>query len=79
MFVGHAATLDQMVTALSRLDSNKTDYPPYQITTDLLRIPYCAVAAMKDRPLEVVAPPCPPSMNSCSGRYNWNMLLDITN
>ncbi|KAJ0173734.1 hypothetical protein K1T71_010883 [Dendrolimus kikuchii] len=77
IFVGHGTTLDQMVTALTRLGDNKTKHPPYEIDTNLLRIPYCAVAAMKDRPFELVDPPCPPSMNSCSGRYNWKMLLDI--
>ncbi|CAH4031801.1 unnamed protein product [Pieris brassicae] len=77
IFVGHAATLDLMVLAFKRLAQGKTDEPNYQISQNLLRVPYCAVGAVRDNPWEVVSPPCPPSINSSSARYNWKMLLDI--
>ncbi|XP_022114846.2 ubiquitin-associated and SH3 domain-containing protein B isoform X1 [Pieris rapae] len=77
MFVGHAATLDLMVLAFKRLAEGKTDEPNYQISQNLLRVPYCAVGAVRDNPWEVVSPPCPPSINSNSARYNWKTLLDI--
>lgn len=76
IFVGHAATLDITKIALKRLDQNRTDYPPYQITKNLLRVPYCALGALRDKPWEVVCPPCPPSINSSSGRFDWRLLLD---
>ncbi|KAJ8713917.1 hypothetical protein PYW08_007537 [Mythimna loreyi] len=76
MFVGHAATLDMTAIALKRLGENRTEFPPYQIHNNLLRVPYCALAALRDNPWEVVCPPCPPSINSSSGRYDWKMLLD---
>lgn len=76
IFIGHAATLDITKIALKRLDQNRTDYPPYQITKNLLRVPYCALGALRDKPWEVVCPPCPPSINSSSGRFDWRLLLD---
>ncbi|CAH0728288.1 unnamed protein product, partial [Brenthis ino] len=79
IFVGHATTLDLMVTALKRLQQGKAQYPEYQLTKFLNRVPYCALAAMRDRPLELVSPPCPPSINSSSGRFDWKMLMDIAN
>lgn len=78
MFVGHAATLDLMAVALQRLrEDNNTDSSPYHISKNLLRVPYCALGAMRDNPWEVVAPPCPPSMNSSSGKFDWKLLLDL--
>ncbi|KAM3962540.1 ecdysteroid phosphate phosphatase [Aphomia sociella] len=76
MFVGHAVTLDLVVFAINRLTQKKSEHVPYQISKNLLRVPYCAVGAMKDKPWEVVCPPCPPSINSSSGRYDWKLLLD---
>ncbi|XP_030034053.2 protein UBASH3A homolog isoform X2 [Manduca sexta] len=75
MFIGHAATLDQMVLALQRL-GDKFNFTGYNISKNLLKVPYCALAAMRDKPWEVVCPPCPPSINSSSGRFDWKMLLD---
>ncbi|KAF9824304.1 hypothetical protein SFRURICE_019984 [Spodoptera frugiperda] len=77
IFVGHAATLDLMAVALKLLDEKRTDHKPYKIHENLLRVPYCALGAMRDNPWEVVCPPCPPSINSSSGRFNWKMLLDV--
>ncbi|KAF9414333.1 hypothetical protein HW555_007730 [Spodoptera exigua] len=77
IFVGHAATLDMMAVSLKLLDETRTDHKPYKIHENLLRVPYCALGAMKDNPWEVVCPPCPPSINSSSGRFNWKMLLDV--
>ena len=77
IFVGHAATLDMMTTSLKRLGEDKTEYPPYQLHNNLLRVPYCALGALRDNPWEVVCPPCPPSINSSSGRFDWKMLQDI--
>ncbi|XP_038206710.1 protein UBASH3A homolog isoform X1 [Zerene cesonia] len=79
IFIGHAATLDVMVLSMKRLAEGKTDKDDfnYQTSNNLLRIPYCALAAMKSNPWEIVSPPCPPSINSSSGRYNWKMLLDL--
>ncbi|XP_022817488.1 protein UBASH3A homolog isoform X2 [Spodoptera litura] len=77
IFVGHAATLDLMAVSLKLLDEKRTDHKPYKIHENLLRVPYCALGAMKDNPWEVVCPPCPPSINSSSGRFNWKMLLDV--
>ncbi|XP_075983132.1 ecdysteroid phosphate phosphatase isoform X2 [Anticarsia gemmatalis] len=75
IFIGHAATLDIMAIALKRLNEpQRKDYPPYKIHPNLLRVPYCALAAMKDKPWQVVCPPCPPSINSSSGRYDWRWL-----
>lgn len=53
MFVGHAATLDQMVVALKRLGEDGQQHPPYQISKHLLRVPYCALGAMRDKPWQV--------------------------
>lgn len=78
MFVGHAVTMDQMVLALSRLRDNRSDEVQYALSPQLLRVPYCALAAMRDRPLRLAAPPCPPSINSSSGRYDWRMLNNVT-
>ncbi|XP_026760655.2 protein UBASH3A homolog isoform X3 [Galleria mellonella] len=77
MFVGHAVMLDIMVFALKRLEQNKSEYVPYQLSKHLLRVPYCALGAVKNKPWEVVCPPCPPSINSSSGRYDWRLLLDV--
>ncbi|CAK1552275.1 unnamed protein product [Leptosia nina] len=77
IFIGHAATIDVMVLALKRLAEGKTDESNYQISKNLLRVPYCALGAMRTNPWEVVSPPCPPSINTSSARYNWKMLLDI--
>nr|ALL42055.1 ecdysteroid-phosphate phosphatase [Antheraea pernyi] len=77
IFVGHAATLDLMAVALQRLREDNTDQKPYQISKHLLRVPYCALGAMKGKPWEIVAPPCPPSINSSSGRFDWKILLDL--
>ncbi|KAI8425236.1 hypothetical protein MSG28_007036 [Choristoneura fumiferana] len=60
IFVGHAATLDMMVVAVNRLANPHSDHPPYQLSKHLLRVPYCALGAMRDRPWQVVSPPCPP-------------------
>ncbi|XP_063387208.1 ecdysteroid-phosphate phosphatase [Cydia fagiglandana] len=76
MFIGHAATLDIMVHALKRLSAGACA-PPYSLSPQLLRVPYCALAAMRDRPWQVVSPPCPPSINSSSGRFDWKTLLDL--
>ncbi|KAI8425220.1 hypothetical protein MSG28_007030, partial [Choristoneura fumiferana] len=77
IFVGHAATLDMMVVAVNRLANPHSDHPPYQLSKHLLRVPYCALGAMRDRPWQVVSPPCPPSINSSSGRFDWRLLLDL--
>ncbi|XP_050672032.1 ecdysteroid-phosphate phosphatase isoform X2 [Leptidea sinapis] len=77
MFVGHAATLDVMVHAMKRLAAGDNEDLNYQISKHLLRVPYCALGAMRENPWEVVSPPCPPSINSSSGRFDWKTLLDI--
>nr|XP_026489665.1 protein UBASH3A homolog isoform X1 [Vanessa tameamea] len=79
MFVGHATTLDIMVTALKRLKVDRKEFPPYQLGNFLARVPYCALGAMRDRPLQVTSPPCPPSINSSSGRFDWKLLMDVEN
>ncbi|XP_050354134.1 protein UBASH3A homolog isoform X2 [Nymphalis io] len=79
MFVGHATTLDIMVKALKRLKVDKKEFPPYQLCNFLMRVPYCALGAMRDRPLQVTSPPCPPSINSSSGRFDWKLLVDVEN
>ncbi|XP_026734892.1 ubiquitin-associated and SH3 domain-containing protein B isoform X2 [Trichoplusia ni] len=76
IFVGHAATLDVMAIALKRMNETRSQYPEYKIHNNLLRVPYCALGAARDQPYEVVCPPCPPSINSSSGRFDWRMLLD---
>ncbi|XP_045776612.1 ecdysteroid-phosphate phosphatase isoform X2 [Maniola jurtina] len=78
IFIGHASTLDAMVIALKRFGREKSDYPPYQVPANLLlRVPYCALAAVRENPWEVVSPPCPPSINSSSGRFDWKILMDL--
>ncbi|XP_053613429.1 ecdysteroid-phosphate phosphatase isoform X2 [Plodia interpunctella] len=77
MFVGHAATLDMSVFALKRLSpSAGATRAAYQLSSQLLRVPYAALAAVRDRPWQLVSPPCPPSINSSSGRFDWKILLD---
>ncbi|XP_047994303.1 protein UBASH3A homolog isoform X2 [Leguminivora glycinivorella] len=84
MFIGHAATLDIMVLALKRLAAggeheheHEREHEPYTLHPHLLRVPYCALGAMRDRPWQVVSPPCPPSINSSSGRFDWRILQDL--
>lgn len=77
MFVGHATTLDIVVTALKRMQEGKSEYPEYQLAKFLNRVPYCALGALRDDPIEVVSPPCPPSINSSSGRFDWKLLLEV--
>ncbi|XP_023935935.1 protein UBASH3A homolog isoform X2 [Bicyclus anynana] len=77
IFIGHASTLDTMAIAMRRLADERTDHPPYKVSKHLMRVPYCALGAVKDKPWEVVSPPCPPSMNSSSGRFDWKVLLDL--
>ncbi|CAG9106087.1 unnamed protein product [Plutella xylostella] len=76
LFVGHAATLDMMVVALKNIDEEQ-DPLPYQLSKHLGRVPYCALGAMRDHPWQVVSPPCPPTMNTSSGRFDWKVLLDL--
>ncbi|XP_045537719.1 ecdysteroid-phosphate phosphatase isoform X2 [Papilio machaon] len=76
IFIGHAATLDLMVYALKHFGKKRTE-SGYQISNNLLRVPYCALGAMRDKPWQVVSPPCPPSINSSSGRFDWKILLDV--
>ncbi|XP_061721994.1 ecdysteroid-phosphate phosphatase isoform X2 [Cydia pomonella] len=76
IFIGHAATLDMMVLALKRLTPG-APHAPYSLHPHLLRVPYCALGAVRDRPWQVVGPPCPPSINSSSGRFDWKILLDL--
>ncbi|XP_034833907.2 ecdysteroid-phosphate phosphatase isoform X2 [Maniola hyperantus] len=78
IFIGHASTLDTMVIALKRFGQEKSEYPPYQVHANiLLRVPYCGLAAVREKPWEVVSPPCPPSINSSSGRFDWKILMDL--
>ena len=79
MFVGHAATIDMMVIALKRIGSAPAAACPYQINPHLLRVPYCALAAMRGAGLawRLAGPPCPPSINSSSGRFDWKILADL--
>ncbi|XP_049877746.1 protein UBASH3A homolog isoform X2 [Pectinophora gossypiella] len=77
IFVGHAATLDLTVVALKNLGEEQKNRTPYTINKHLLRVPYCALGAMKDKPWQVVSPPCPPSINSSSGRFDWKILLEL--
>ncbi|XP_013139818.1 PREDICTED: protein UBASH3A homolog isoform X1 [Papilio polytes] len=76
IFIGHAATLDLMVYALNQFGKKRAE-SGYQISKNLLRVPYCALGAMRDKPWQVVSPPCPPSINSSSGRFDWKILLDV--
>ncbi|CAH2045657.1 unnamed protein product, partial [Iphiclides podalirius] len=76
IFIGHAATLDLMVHAMKRYGKKRSEPVNYEISKNLLRVPYCALGAMRDNPLQVVSPPCPPSINSSSGRFDWKILLD---
>lgn len=75
IFIGHAITLDQMVGALHRLRDDMEDVQPYEIGRNLLKVPYCALGAMRGKPWDVVSPPCPPSINSSSGRFDWRILI----
>ncbi|CAB3248894.1 unnamed protein product [Arctia plantaginis] len=77
IFVGHAATLDTTATALKRLSNPQPEFPPYSFVSNLMKVPYCALGALREKPWHVVCPPCPPSVNSSSGRFDWRMLLDI--
>ncbi|CAG4931741.1 unnamed protein product [Parnassius apollo] len=77
IFIGHAATLDLMVFALKRYGNKRLGPANYKISNNLLRVPYCALGAMRDNPWQVVSPPCPPSINSSSGRFDWKILLDV--
>ncbi|XP_068618926.1 ecdysteroid-phosphate phosphatase isoform X2 [Battus philenor] len=77
IFIGHASTLDLMVYALKRFGWKRSEPANYQISKNLLRVPYCALGAMRDNPWQVVSPPCPPSINSSSGRFDWKILLDV--
>ncbi|XP_063539468.1 ecdysteroid-phosphate phosphatase isoform X3 [Cydia strobilella] len=85
IFIGHAATLDMMVLALKRLSPGagspgpepEPEPEPYTLNPHLLRVPYCALGAVRDNPWQVVCPPCPPSINSSSGRFDWKILLDL--
>ncbi|XP_041969127.1 ecdysteroid-phosphate phosphatase isoform X2 [Aricia agestis] len=76
IFVGHAATLEVTATALHRLEK-KEEFPPYEISDTLLLVPYCAIAALREGPWRLVAPPCPPFASTSSGRFNWKILQDI--
>ncbi|XP_072930016.1 ecdysteroid-phosphate phosphatase [Epargyreus clarus] len=78
IFVGHAATLDVMVVALGRLRAAAgAAAARYAVSGNLLRVPYCALAAMRTRPLALAPPPVPPCIHSSSGRYDWRMLQDL--
>ncbi|CAK1583477.1 unnamed protein product [Parnassius mnemosyne] len=77
IFIGHAATLDLMVYALKRFENKRLEPANYQISNNLLRVPYCALGAIRNNPWQVVSPPCPPSINSSSGRFDWKILLDV--
>ncbi|CAG9789146.1 unnamed protein product [Diatraea saccharalis] len=74
IFVGHASTLDMASFAIKRIDQPATEGKSYQISKQLLRVPYCALAAMRPNPWRLVGPPCPPSINSSSGRFDWTIL-----
>ncbi|CAH2983257.1 unnamed protein product [Chilo suppressalis] len=76
MFVGHASTLDMAAFAIKRIDQSPAELRPYQISKNLLRVPYCALAALRPKPWRLVCPPCPPSINSSSGRFDWTILED---
>ncbi|KAL0869256.1 hypothetical protein ABMA27_007525 [Loxostege sticticalis] len=75
IFVGHASTLDMTAFAVHKL-TTPTD-APYQLSKHLLRVPYCALAALRGKPWRLVSPPVPPSINSSSGRFDWKLLNDI--
>lgn len=74
IFVGHAATLELMAIAFQRIEDKIEEPHSYQISKNLLKVPYCALGAMKDKPYELMSPPCPPSINSSSGRFDWRIL-----
>ncbi|KAJ2944764.1 hypothetical protein O0L34_g1653 [Tuta absoluta] len=78
IFVGHAATLDMMAVALQRLaQPARALATDYEIFHNLVRVPYCALGAVRDNPWRVVAPPVPPSINSSSGRFDWRDLKEV--
>lgn len=74
IFVGHASTLDMTAFAIKRLDQPAAARRPYQLSAQLLRVPYCALATLRAKPWRLVSPPCPPSINSSSGRFDWKIL-----
>ncbi|GBP16663.1 Protein UBASH3A homolog [Eumeta japonica] len=76
IFVGHASTLDTLWQTMQRYNGD-ADAPPYTINKHLVRVPYCALAAMRDKPFQLVPPPCPPSINTSSARFDWKMLSCI--
>ncbi|OWR50197.1 ecdysteroid-phosphate phosphatase [Danaus plexippus plexippus] len=80
LFVGHAITLEMTVTALKYLNKdNASDLPPYKFGDNLMRVPYCALGALRQRQgnWTVVKPPVPPSINTNSARYDWKDLLEV--
>lgn len=77
LFIGHAATLEMMTVALHRMEDKIEEPYAYKISNNLLKVPYCAFGAMKDKPFELMSPPCPPSINSSSGRFDWRILQDL--
>lgn len=76
IFIGHASTLDSMWQGLRKLGQDGAEFPPYNVNKNLVKVPYCGVAAMRDKPWELVEPPCPPSINSSSARFDWTILND---
>ncbi|KOB72104.1 Ecdysteroid-phosphate phosphatase, partial [Operophtera brumata] len=68
---------DLMAIALQRVEADDRTPHSYQISKNLLKVPYCALGAMRDKPFELVCPPCPPSINSSSGRFDWRILKDL--
>ncbi|XP_063831411.1 ecdysteroid-phosphate phosphatase isoform X2 [Ostrinia nubilalis] len=80
IFVGHASTLDMAAFAMQRKERiatvGESNEPSYQIGKHLLRVPYCALAAIRGAPWRLVAPPVPPCINSSSGRFDWKILQE---
>lgn len=78
IYVGHASSLDLMVLSLKRLDEGEITRPraTYLVNQHVVRVPYCSLGAMMDKPFEVVAPPCPPCVNTSCSRFDWRVLLE---
>ncbi|XP_026315110.1 protein UBASH3A homolog isoform X3 [Hyposmocoma kahamanoa] len=78
LYVGHASSLDLMVLSLKRLgkDMENRTRATYIVNHHVVRVPYCSLGAMLDKPFQVVPPPCPPHVNTSSRRFDWKVLLD---
>lgn len=78
IYVAHAASLDIMVSSLRNLNALRSqNIRATYSANQQVRVPYCSLGAMMDKPFKVVPPPCPPCVNTSSGRFDWKVLLHV--